>query len=300
MGNILIGGGSGLIGTRLSELLLKEGHEVFHLGRDPRPKAAYPTFRWDVGKGFLDPEAVQKADYAVNLAGAGIADRRWTKARKRMIIESRVGSTRLMLDAFHQAGKMPKAFVSGAAIGYYGDRGDELLGEDAAPGTGFLSKSCVAWENAIDEVAQAGIRTVAMRTGIVLSPKGGALSKMAFPLNFFIAPYFGSGRQWYSWIHIDDICRCFIYALLNEGISGKYNAVAPNPATNKELMKELVRASGKPALPAPVPAFLLRLIFGEMADTILDSTRVSSQKLEDTGFEFRFPDLGLALEDLYR
>lgn len=298
MATVLIGGGSGLLGKRLSRQLQEHGYEVLHLSRSPRPDAPFRTYQWDVEGGTIDPEAVRKADWVINLAGAGIADWLWTSKRKRLIIDSRVDSTRLLLRAFQETGHRPRAFISSAAIGYYGDRGEDLLTETDGPGRGFLSESCFAWEEAIGEVASAGIRAVALRLGIVLSSKGGALPKMMLSLPVGIAPYFGDGRQWYSWLHIDDAAGAFLHALGNENMSGVYNVAGPNPARNRDLIKTLVQATGKPALLAPVPAFALRLALGEMSHTVLDSTRVSSEKLEQTGFRSRFPELLPALQDV--
>ncbi|MCO6478743.1 MAG: TIGR01777 family oxidoreductase [Phaeodactylibacter sp.] len=298
MSTILIAGGSGMIGGRLSQMLREEGHEVLHLSRRSRPDADFPSYKWDVGEFSIDDEAVLRADYVINLAGAGIADSPWTKSRKQLIIDSRVDGARLLLSSFTRLGRFPKAYLSSAAIGYYGDRGDEWLDESAPPGNGFLSKSCNAWEGAIREVAGAGVRTVGLRAGIVLSTRGGALEKILMPFKAGLGTYFGDGSQWYSWIHIDDLCRMYIKAMQDEDMQGFYNGVAPNPVTNKELAEAIKEARGKPALVAPVPAFALRLAMGEMADTILDSTRVSSEKIEQAGFEFSFPVLDEALRDL--
>ncbi len=299
MATILIGGGSGMIGMRLSELLVADGYEVLHLSRRRRPDAPYPTYQWDAQEGQIDEEAVRRADYVVNLAGAGIADQRWTDRRKKVIIDSRVGTTHLLLRAFERYDSRPRAFLSSAGIGIYGDRGDEKLTEDAPPGEGFLPKSCLAWEAAAHDVAQSGIRTVIFRQGMVLSTTDGALPRIGAPVNFFIAPYFGNGQHWYSWIHIDDVCRCFIRAIDDEAMSGVYNTVSPNPIRNIDFMRQVVKARNKPALLAPVPAFGLRLVFGEMSHTILDSVRVIPRRLEDTGFHFEFPELLPALRDLY-
>ena len=236
----------------------------------------------------------------VNLAGAGIADKPWTNARKRLIIDSRVDSTQLLLSAFKRLRHFPKAYLSSAAIGYYGDRGNEWLDESAAPGHGFLPESCIAWEEAIGEVAQAGVRTVAVRVGIVLSTRGGAMEKMLLPFQLRLGAYSGDGSQWYSWIHIDDLCRMFIKAMEDEDMQGAYNGVAPHPVTNKELAVAMKNALGKPALTLPAPALALRLAMGEMADVVLSSARVRSEKIEATGFEYAFPTLSEALPDLLR
>lgn len=300
MKTVLIAGGTGLIGQRLSQILREQGYDVLHLSRAAKPDAEFPAFAWDLEKNTIDENAVQRADVVINLAGAGIADGRWTEKRKQVIIESRVKSANLLLQTFQKLNKKPQAYLSSAAIGYYGNRGDEMMTEDANPGKGFLTESCLEWEKSIEAVAATGIRTVGLRIGVVLSKKGGALEKMLIPLNFFVSTYFGNGQQWYSWVHIDDVCRMFLFAIEKEQLNGFYNAVAPNPARNKEFAKKLGQASGRPALVLPVPAFLLRLIFGEMADTILFSTRVSSQKAERTGFEFRYPHLVEALKDILK
>ncbi|HKK78668.1 MAG TPA: TIGR01777 family oxidoreductase [Phaeodactylibacter sp.] len=298
MPTVLIGGGSGLIGTRLSQLLQEKGYDPIHLSRRQRPNAPYPTYQWDAEAGTIEDEAVQAADYVINLAGAGIADKPWTKARKALIISSRVKTARLFKEAFERTGHNPKAYLSSSAIGYYGDRGETLMTEEAEAGTGFLSESTVAWESAIQEVAQTGTRTVGIRIGIVMSTQGGALEKMLIPFRFYTGTYFGDGQQWYSWVHIDDICRLFIHAMENESMNGFYNGVAPNPVRNKTLVEQIKNAMNSPAILVPAPTFALRLAMGEMADAVLDSTKVSAEKTQSTGFDFQFPEIEKALGDL--
>ena len=298
MPTVLIGGGSGLIGTRLSQLLQEKGYDPIHLSRRQRPNAPYPTYQWDAEGGTIEEEAVQAADYVINLAGAGIADKPWTKARKALIISSRVKTARLFKEAFERTGHQPKAYISSSAIGYYGDRGETLMTEEAEAGSGFLSESTIAWESAIQEVAQTGVRTVGIRIGIVMSTQGGALEKMLIPFRFYTGTYFGDGQQWYSWVHIDDICRLFIHAMENESMNGFYNGVAPNPVRNKTLVEQIKNAMNSPAILVPAPAFALRLAMGEMADAILDSTKVSAEKTQSTGFNFQFPEIDKALGDL--
>lgn len=298
MRTILIAGGTGLIGKRLSILLQDKGYTVIHLSRRARPDAAIKTFQWDVNNQTIDEEAILQADYVINLAGAGIADARWTDARKKLIIDSRTQSTQLLLDSFIRLQHYPKAYVASAAIGIYGDRGDELLTEDSPKGTGFLAESSSAWEEAINKVMATDIRTVGLRIGLVLSTKGGALEKIMQPFMFYLGAYFGNGQQWYSWIHIDDVCRMFIYAIEQEEMSGYYNAVGPNPVRNIEFTQKIGKALGKNALIIPAPAFGLRLGLGEMADAVLGSVKVSSTKIEESGFEFRFSDLITAIKDL--
>lgn len=298
MASVLIAGGSGLIGRRMSVLLSEKGHSVSLLGRKADASGKWRKYAWNPSRGEIDLEAVKQADVVINLAGAGIADARWTASRKREIIDSRVQSTQLLLDGFKRAGHTPQCYLSGAAIGYYGHRGNELLTENALPGTGFLAESCVAWEKAIHEVADSGLRTVAFRIGIVLSTRGGALEKMMLPAKMGVGTYFGAGNQWYSWIHIDDVCQMFIHAIDNQGMEGVYNAVSPAPATNKELAAALMRAMNRPQILLSAPAFALELAMGEMASVVLNSTRVDASKISAAGFSFQYPELEAALLDL--
>ncbi|MBK6948035.1 MAG: TIGR01777 family protein [Haliscomenobacter sp.] len=298
METILIAGGTGLIGKRLSAFLEEEGYSVRHLSRHENLQARFPAYRWDPETGVMDPKALEGVSYVINLAGAGIADKPWTEGRKRMITSSRVRSTLLLRDALLKTAQRPKAYLSGAAIGYYGNRGEEWLTEESGPGQGFLSESCLEWEKAIQEVSALGIRTVAFRIGIVLSSKGGALPKLNLPVRFRLAPYFGNGKQWYSWIHIDDLCRMFAFALKKESCTGVFNAIGPEPERNKSFMEKLAAVCGKKALVFPVPGILLWLGMGEMADTVLYSARVRAGKILLQGFEYLHPDLGEALKDL--
>ncbi|MCB0651988.1 MAG: TIGR01777 family oxidoreductase [Saprospiraceae bacterium] len=296
--NVLIAGGSGLVGKRLSELLSQKGYSVNWLSRTKNSAAKYPAYEWDLEKGFIEDEAIQKADYVINLSGASIADKPWTAKRKQEIIASRTESIRL-LNRYFKKIKFPEVYCSATAVGYYGNAGNQLVDETTPPGQeGFLPESCILWEEAFHEVKEPGLRTVALRLGIVLSDKGGALEKLAMPFKFFMGNWLGSGDQWYSWIHIDDLCRMFIHALENDNIQGIYNAVAPNPVTNKALTYTLKKVIGKPAIMMPVPEFALRIGMGEMADMVLDSAKISSKKIEKTGFDFLYPDLEQALQDL--
>lgn len=299
MSTILIAGGTGLLGKRLSHLLKEKGHTVLHLSRRKNLNAEFPAYRWDLKNQTIDEEALQQADHIINLAGAGVADARWTDARKQLIISSRVDSANLLRKAIEEKRTPAKTYVSASAIGYYGHRGDQLVTEDDPPGDeGFLPESVIAWEKAIDEVAATGIRTVAFRIGIVLSTRGGALEKMLLPFKFFNATYFGDGGMYYSWTHIEDMARMFIEAVENEQLTGYYNGVSPHPATNKEIILAAKKALRKPAVVMPAPAAALRLAMGEMADMILDSTRVSSAKIQAAGFKFQFPELVGAIKDL--
>lgn len=299
MPTVLIGGGSGLVGARLSQLLSDKGFTVWHLSRSPGKKNKYRTFGWDIKKQSIDQAAVDGADFVINLAGAGIADQRWTKARKKVIIDSRVKTADLLRHAIDQSDTPPKAYISASAAGYYGDREDQVLVETDPPGNGFLSESCIAWETAAAQVSGPELRNVIIRIGIVLSTDGGALPKMTFPLNFFAGVYFGNGRQWMPWIHIDDLCRIFIYAIEQEQMTGIYNGVGPNPERNRTFIEAVAEVKDKPAVMIPAPGFALKLALGEMSHVLLDSTRATSEKLAGAGFSFQFPRLKDALKDLY-
>jgi uncharacterized protein len=298
MKKILIAGGTGLIGTHLSQLLKNKGYQVAHLSRRANPNAEFPTYAWQPEAGTFDKKAFDEADAIINLAGAGIADKRWSKKRKREIIESRTSSNALISKYLYSEKHRIQAYISASAIGFYADRGDDIMSETSVVGTGFLAKSTAAWEQAIAEVAATKIRTVALRIGVVLSPEGGALQKMLIPFMFRMGVYFGNGRQWTSWIHRDDLCNIFLWALENPSVSGTFNAVAPTPLSNYDLTKAISTAKGGAYLMMPAPSFALRLGMGEMADVVLGSTRVSSQKIEKQGFVFRFPEISEALKNL--
>jgi hypothetical protein len=297
---VLIAGGTGLIGSRLSVLLEDAGYAVRHLSRKAQADARFPAFAWNPDSGYIDEHALDGVLAVINLAGAGIADKPWTQGRKEIIISSRVRSALLLRDAMSRRSTRPLVYLSGGAIGFYGNRGDEWLYEDSEPGQGFLSESCIAWEKAAHEVESTGIRTVIFRIGLVLSTAGGALPKLLLPLHFGLSPYFANGKQWYSWIHIDDLCKMFLFALKAPNLSGTFNAVGPQPVTNAAFAKILPAASGKKALVCPAPALALRIGMGEMADTVLFSARVSSQKIEKESFACDFPELAPAIADLIR
>ncbi len=298
MATTLLAGGTGFIGTRLTALLREKGHTVRLLTRHPRGEG---EFAWDTEKGTLDENALTGVDYVINLAGAGIADKRWTAARKSEIIESRVKSTQMLVQALERSGHRPTAWASASAIGYYGNSGEKLMHESDAPvDHSFMVQCCEQWEQAVEAVAALGIRTIRLRTGVVLGKEGGALAEFIKPLRLGVGTYFGDGRAWYSWIHLDDICGAYIWALETPEAEGIYNAVAPHPARIKPLVQALVRARRKPAVIVPVPAFPLRLWFGEMSTTILNSNLVSAEKLRQGGFTFEYPVLEEALESIFR
>ncbi|QQS31315.1 MAG: TIGR01777 family protein [Sphingobacteriales bacterium] len=300
---ILITGASGLIGSRLTEFLIERGYVVKHLVRSPKPNASIPTFKWNVEKGIIDAEALSDTEIVVHLAGAGIGDKRWTTHNRRQIVNSRTQSTALLVNTLSQLKQhRVKTIIGASAIGYYGNRADQLLSESDLPQENdFLSETTRLWEQSyLPFINELGIRSCIFRIGIVLSNKGGALPKMDLPVRF-CAPgfYFGTGKQFYSWIHIDDLCRLFIHAIENTHMSGTYNAVSPNPVTNKEFVLSILSAKERYALALPVPEWALRIGLGQMADIIFHSAKASSSKVENSGFSFNFPNLRSALKNIY-
>lgn len=300
MKTILITGGTGLLGSRMSDLLAKKGYQVRHLSCTQNLNAQYPAYAWDLQAQTLDPRALEGVDGIIHLAGAGIADQRWSAKRKQILRDSRVHSTALLSKAIQDREAPPKVVVSCSAIGYYGNQSDQKLVETAPPGKDFMSKLCVDWEQATNSIRQQGIRTPIIRVGVVLSTQGGALQKINMSYGFRVGAYFGWGQQYMSWVHIDDICGIFIRALEDEQMTHIYNGTAPEPVTNKHLAKALSTAHQQHTLLVPVPTPALRLAMGEMADVVLNSTRVMPQALIELDYEFLHPDLVEALEDVLR
>jgi uncharacterized protein len=300
--NVLVTGGTGVVGQRLAVILQNQGHQVAVLSREKRPPhAGATTYQWDVARGYLDPAALAWATHVVHLAGAGVADQRWTEARKKEILESRTHSTRLLAKSLQAHPNQVQAVVSASAIGIYGhDTGPARLDENSPATREFLSEVVKAWEAEADGIAAAGYRTVKLRIGIVLSHYGGALEKMAQPVRLYTGAALGTGQQWVSWIHVDDLCRMIIYGLENPGLHGVYNAVGPQPATNEQMTRAIAKVLHRPVLPINVPGFALRLALGPMAELVLGGSHVSAAKIQATGFPFKFPELGLALRDLLK
>ena len=297
MKTILIAGGSGLVGTRIIELLDPNEFHINILTRSPRsPKGNITYHKWDIEKGIIDDAALD-ADYLINLTGAGIADARWTDSRKKLLIDSRVNSTLLIQSAMKKAKRKFKVAVSASAIGYYGDQGNTILDESNNPGDEFLSTCCMLWENASEKLQEVADQNKILRVGIVLSTAGGALPKILMTKAIKVFNYFGNGKQYYSWIHIDDISRMFISLLQNPSNHTVYNGVAPRPLTNKKFT-ELVKESAGGGLVLPAPAFGLKLALGEMSKVVLNSNRVIPKNFIEEGFKFQFPDLKEAVENL--
>lgn len=299
--NILITGASGLVGSRLTEMLLQKGYHVSHLGRSKK-QGLIPSFRWDVTKSEIDANAFNGMDAIVHLAGAGVAERRWTTSRKKEILESRTKSTALLFEKLTSGNCSVKTFVSASAMGYYGlnENSDKEFFEGDPAGNDFLAKVTKQWEEEVDKIAALGIRTCKMRIGIVLSGKGGALQQMATPIKYWVGAPLGSGKQIVPWIHMDDLCAMFIKAIEEEKMRGAYNATGPGYCTNAELTKVIAKVLDKPLLLPNVPGFVLKIILGEMAGMVVSGSKVSSKKIQQAGFAFKFVDLEKAVVDLLK
>ena len=281
--NILLTGSSGLIGRALTKHLASKGHHIYPLHRGPSSEKTHYWFP-EESRIHLDNEI--KLDAVIHLAGENIADSRWSQKKKDRILNSRAQGTRLLAEAISELKDKPELLISGSAIGYYGDTGDNTVDENSSRGEGFLSDVSSQWEMATQAAEDAGIRSIHLRTGIVLSPDGGVLQKMLLPFNMGLGGVVGNGKQYMSWISIDDVVHIIDHMLNDEQLSGPYNLVAPQPVTNYNFTKSLGRVLHRPTI-APLPAFAARLMFGEMADALLlSSSRVSSIRLNDIGYEF--------------
>lgn len=313
MATVLITGGTGTVGTRLTELLMHKGYSVIIVGRGGNQKKVVDTTgnantylryaKWNIADQTIEEWAIREADFIVHLAGAGVADQRWSAARKKEIADSRIRSGNLLVKALTEIPNQVKAVISSSAIGWYGP--DPLnntgFSEDAPAFTDFLGTTCKEWEESIAPVQEMDKRLVILRTGIVLSNAGGALVEFKKPLMARTAAILGSGKQMISWIHIDDLCYQFIYAIEHNNLSGVYNAVAPFPVNNKTLTLTLAKKyCGSFYLPIYVPAFALKIALGEMSIEVLKSATVSSKKMLDAGFVFQYPTIEKALDNLIK
>ncbi|MFP5041144.1 TIGR01777 family oxidoreductase [Parasediminibacterium sp. JCM 36343] len=306
MAKVLIAGGTGMIGKHLTELLIVKGYDVIILTRSKpfaKRHASISYALWDVEKQTIDAAAIAKADYIINLAGAGVADKRWSATRKKEIVESRVKSSALIVKALKTMPNKVACIVSASAIGWYGadTPKSKQLGflENEPADNAFLGETCRLWEESMEPVIKLGKRLVKLRIGIVLSNEGGALPEFKNPLKVGIAAILGNGDQVISWVHIEDLCRMFVYALENENMNGAYNAVAPNPVTNNNFTIALAKIEkGSFFIPVHVPAFVLKLAMGEMSVEILKSATVSNAKIKSAGLTYKYPELEGALKSL--
>ena len=292
---IAITGSRGLVGTALVEFLQAAGHGTLRLVRG---SAAEGQVSWDPAEGTIDATALRGVDAMVHLAGENIATARWTEAQKQRIYRSRVDGTRLLCEALASLEQPPRVLLSASAIGYYGDRGDEVLDETSAPGHGFLAETARDWEAATQAAVDKGLRVVLLRFGLILSPQGGALAKMLTPFRLASGGRLGDGRQFWSWITLDDAMGAIHHALVTDGLRGPVNVVAPRAVTNREFTRTLGRVLSRPTL-LPVPRWAARLALGEMADALMfSSTRVEPANLQKNGYSFRYPTLESALRHL--
>lgn len=299
MQTVLITGASGLIGNHLTTLLKQHGYNVIHLSRSVPKNTNNKTYLWNVKKGTIDDNAIAHADYIINLAGTGIADKRWSEQRKREILSSRTESIQLLAESIQRTNKKTKAFISVSAVGFYGAiTSEKIYNEGDSLGSDFLGKTCYLWEKETAQIENSGIRTVIFRLGVVLSNDGGALQKMLPPIKSGFGSALGNGKQYMPWIHIADVCQLFLMAIEDNKMNGTYNAVAPEHITNKEFMNTIARTLHKPFFFPNVPAFVLKVLFGEMSVILLNGSRVSSGKIEKTGFSFKFRKLEDSLKNL--
>ncbi|WP_276090814.1 TIGR01777 family oxidoreductase [Pedobacter sp. JY14-1] len=297
--HILVTGASGLVGKQLISELLRQGHTVSALIRSNKPIPGVKTYLWDIYKDTIDPACITDADTIIHLAGESIAGKKWSTAYKQQVIDSRVKSTQLLQKLIRDTNAPVGSFISAAAVGYYGDCGDEILSETSANGYGFMAECCAQWEDAIDKGRRLGMRIVKFRLGVVLSKDGGALASFEKPIRFFTGAPLGSGKQWIPWVHIDDIVSMFIKALDNTAFNGVYNACAPFPVTNETLTKTIAKTLRRPVWPFHVPEKVIRMLLGEMSTIVLTSTNTSAQKLLDEGFRFKYTHLEDALAAIY-
>lgn len=308
MSTILITGGTGLIGSALTNMLLSKGHKVIILTRTQKTSShnnlSYAV--WDIKSQKINETAIVSADYIIHLSGAGVADKRWTRDRKKEIVESRQQGGALLVKALQELPNKVKAVISASAIGWYGRDENrapkkKAFTEDMRADKEFLGETCRLWEESIEPVKKTGKRLVKLRIGIVLSNEGGALPEFKKPVKFGIAGVLGSGKQVVSWIHIEDLSRMFLYSIENESLEGAYNAVAPTPVRNKDLTLLLAqKMKGRFFVHMHVPVFVIKVMLGEMSIEVLKSATVSSEKIRSAGFTFLYPSIESALDNLIR
>jgi uncharacterized protein (TIGR01777 family) len=296
----LISGGSGLVGKVITNKILAQNEQVNWLTSSKKQQKNVSCFGWNIDTNEIDSNCFTDVDAIIHLAGAGVAEENWTEKRKKELIDSRIKSTQLLFDSIKNLTNKPKVIISASAIGIYKNQNDLLLNEESEQGTDFLATLTKDWENAVDQFESIGIRVVKLRIGIVLSAEGGYLQKVAAPAKFGFASALGNGKMITSWIHVNDLANLFLFAAKTENIDGVYNAVAPNPVTNYEITKQIAKALHRPFFMPNVPAFALKLIFGEMAAVILMSQNISAQKTINAGFKFEFETVNEALKNIYK
>lgn len=296
---IIIAGGTGFIGGPLVEALVTRGHETVLLTRGPKKNTSFGSrcLEWDGKISGLWAAEVESTDAVINLAGEPIAGKRWSAAQKEKIAGSRINATRVLVDALSKASSKPKVLINASAVGYYGNVPDGEVTEASPKGAGFLAEVCGRWEHEAMRAEALGVRTVILRTGVVLGKNSGALAKMLPPFRFFLGGPLGSGRQWFPWVHRDDVVQAVVFALENEGIAGPLNVTAPWPVTLRDFCATLGKVLKKPAR-AAVPAFVLKVLLGEMSAVLLEGQKAIPRKLLESGYAFKFPVLQDALEEI--
>ncbi|MBC8282223.1 MAG: TIGR01777 family protein [Nitrospinae bacterium] len=300
MKNILITGGTGLVGKHLTELLLTKGYNVSVLSRSPKKQANQISYyRWDVSRQYIDENSLIAVDAVIHLAGANIGDKRWTKNRKQEILESRVDSTNLLFQSIQKQNPELKKFICASAIGYYGTvTSYQIFSEESDAGGDFLANVCASWESEALKCQGLGVSTSIVRNGIVLAKEDGALPKMAFPAKLGLYSPIGSGQQYMPWIHIQDLCNMYLFLLEHPKIDGVFNAVSSEHISNSSFSRVLTNVLNRPFFMPNIPAFFIRLMFGEMAVILLNGSRVDNQKIKEAGFSFEFDNLKSALTNL--
>lgn len=296
MRRVVITGGTGLVGMHLSALLGKKNYDVVHLSRSSKPGERFKSYRWEPETGYCDKDAFKDRDTIIHLAGANIGEKRWTAGRKKTIIDSRTETARLIYDASVASGIRPEAFITASGKDFYGSGiSEKIFGETDPPGTDFMAETCRLWEAAADPFEAAGIRVVKIRTALVLAPRGSAISKLMAPARAGLIIRLGPGRQYFPWIHIDDLCNLYLNAVTDSTMSGPYNASAPDHVTHDMLMSAIARLKHLPVFLPHVPQWMLHLILGEMSVVLTSGSRISPDRLIRSGFEFRYPDIDQAL-----
>lgn len=298
---VLVTGASGMVGAKLIAILVEKGYLIHALSRKAHPdtdKIKY--FSWNVDQGKIDKQCIDGVDAIIHLAGENIGKKPWSKRVRTHILKSRTDSIALIYQLLANYPHQVKHVISASGTGYYGNRREELLTEDRTPADDFLGQTCFAWELAVAKGRSYGLRTVSLRSGIILSKDQGALPKIAAPVRMGLGASLGNGKQYLPWIHVDDAVSMYVFALENQGVHGVYNMAAPETVTNKQFNQTLAKVLGKPLWLPPVPAFLLKSILGKMSETLLDSAKISPEKIVNAGFHFTYPTLKEALEAIYQ
>lgn len=300
METILITGGTGVIGRHLSQSLTEKGYMVCMLSRTETKEHGIRNYSWDPVSNKIDPEAVAEADCIIHLAGANLGEKRWTRKRKKELYDSRIKTGELILENVRTYGKKLKAFISASATGYYGmTTSGKIFSETDEAASDFTGELCRHWENMAERFGETGARTVRIRSGVVLTARGGALGRISTVTRAGLASPLGTGNQYFPWIHVDDLCGIYMKAVADTTMNGAYNAVAPEQITNRDFMKAVAGSLKRPFIAPNVPSFIMRLVFGEMAGMLLEGSRVSPDKIIRAGFDFRFKSVEAALKDLF-